>query len=294
MNASEARLINMVRTRPKSGVTIWLTGNAGVLVATPNAVIAIDPLTSTWLETKSAENPNPMQRSRPSRIGSEALTSLVDLVLVTHEHPDHLDPGLAPVLARAGTPIVVPDGCVDVAVGRGHERDCVHGLKSGMSLSHGNVDVQAIAVPHAFASSDFGHYHEWIDPEGRHHAVGYLLRAGGRTIFHGGDLVMRRGLDGELRDHGVDTCLLPVNGRGWLREQQGLVGNLDARESVDLAAAAGAAVLIPIHYDGLVGNTSSPGAVVDYADNIYPDLAVALPGVAGLHLPDLTKGLLHG
>lgn len=288
MSSSEARLVDVVRARPKSGVTVWLIGNAGALVATRDAVIAIDPLTSAWLETRSDENPHPLQRSRPSRISSESLKSLADLVLITHEHPDHLDPGLAPVLASAGTPVVVPDGCVDVAVAHGHERNRVHGLKAGTTMRHGDVDVTAIAVPHAFASGDFGHYREWIDSEGRHHAVGYLIRTGGRTIFHGGDLVMRPGLDGDLKIHGVDTCLLPVNGRGWLREQQGLVGNLDARESVDLAAAVGAAVLIPIHYDGLVGNTASPGAVLDYADSTYPDLTVAVPGLGGIHLPALS------
>jgi hypothetical protein len=77
--------------------------------------------------------------------------------------------------------------------------------------------------------------------------------------FHSGDTVMWRGLAEDLRAARVDTCLLPINGRDWLREEAGLVGNLTVRESADLAAACGAEVRIPVHFDGVVGNTGSPG-----------------------------------
>jgi L-ascorbate metabolism protein UlaG (beta-lactamase superfamily) len=96
---------------------------------------------------------------------------------------------------------------------------------------------------------------------------------------------MWRGLAELLRGEGVDTCLLPINGRDWLREEQGLVGNLTARESADLAAACGAEVLVPVHYDGAVGNTGSPGELADHASAAYPQLSVLVPGRAGVHLP---------
>ncbi len=96
---------------------------------------------------------------------------------------------------------------------------------------------------------------------------------------------MWRGLPERLRLAAVDTCLIPVNGRDWLREERGLVGNLTGRESADLAASCGADVLVPVHFDGVVGNTGSPGEVLDYAAATYPRLSVLLPGRSGVHLP---------
>jgi L-ascorbate 6-phosphate lactonase len=152
----------------------------------------------------------------------------------------------------------------------------------------GGVAVSAVPAAHAFAGDGYGCYTEWLDESGAHRAVGFVVRCGGRTLFHSGDTVMWRGLVERLRAARVDTCLLPINGRDWLREARGLVGNLTARESADLAAASGAEVLIPVHFDGVVGNTGSPGELADYASATYPELSVLLPGRAGVHLPPLT------
>jgi len=37
----------------------------------------------------------------------------------------------------------------------------------------------------------------------------------------------------------------------------------------------------------VVGNTGSPGEVVEYASATYPQLSVLLPGRTGVHLPPL-------
>jgi L-ascorbate metabolism protein UlaG (beta-lactamase superfamily) len=272
--------------RPADGLTIWLLGNAGVLVADARGRrIAIDPWTSEWLETRSAANPEPVVRYRPARLTSEELAGLVDAVLVTHEHPDHLDPGLVPALTAAGVPVFLPRGCVPAAEACGYPASALRPVDVGAAFDAGGFDVVAVPAAHALAGDGYGSYTEWLTDDGAHRAVGYLVRGGGRVLFHGGDTVMWRGLTERLRAAQVDTCLLPVNGRDWLREDRGLVGNLTARESVDLAAACGADVLIPIHFDGVVGNTASPGEAVDYAAAGHPDLTVLLPGRTGVHLP---------
>jgi hypothetical protein len=54
--------------RPADGVTVWLLGNAGVLLVDGSGRrIAIDPWTSPWLETRSAGNPDTVVRQRPAR-----------------------------------------------------------------------------------------------------------------------------------------------------------------------------------------------------------------------------------
>jgi L-ascorbate 6-phosphate lactonase len=274
--------------RPADGVIVWLLGNAGVLVGDAHGRrIAIDPWTSDWLESRSPDNPDPVVRQRPARLTSEELADLVDAVLVTHEHPDHLDPGLVPALADAGVPVFLPRGCVPAARACGHPASALHPVEVGDEIDVSGFSVVAVPAAHAFAGGGYGAYSEWLDADGAHRAVGFVVRCGGRVLFHAGDTVMWRGLPEALRAADVDTCLLPINGRDWLREERGLVGNLTARESADLAAACGADVLVPIHFDGVVGNTGSPGEVVDYASATYPQLTVALPGRSGIHLAPL-------
>jgi L-ascorbate 6-phosphate lactonase len=278
------------RARPLDGVTLWLLGNAGVLVVDQaGRRIAIDPWTSNWLETRSPANPEPVVRQRPARLSSEELADLVDAVLVTHEHPDHLDPGLVPALTAAGVPVFLPAGCVPTAEACGYPASLLHRLDVGEEVDVCGFRVLAVPAAHALAGGGYGRYTEWLDDDGAHRAVGYVVRGGGRVIFHGGDTVMWPGLVERLRAASVDTCLLPINGRDWLREERGLVGNLTARESVDIAAACGAEILVPIHFDGVVGNTGSPGEAVDYASAVYPQLSVLLPGRSGVHLPPITS-----
>jgi len=274
--------------RPADGVTIWLLGNAGVLLVDgAGRRIAVDPWTSPWLETRSAGNPDPVVRQRPARLTSEELAELVDAVLITHEHPDHLDPGLAGVLPAAGVPVVLPEGCLPAAEACGFPASALRPVRVEEHVDVHGLDVVAVPAAHAFADGGYGRYTEWRDDRGAHRAVGYVIRCGGRVLFHAGDTVVERGLPERLRAAAVDTCLLPINGRDWLREERGLVGNLTARESADLAAACGADVLVPLHFDGVVGNTGSPGELVDYAAATYPGLSVLLPGRTGVHLPPL-------
>jgi L-ascorbate metabolism protein UlaG (beta-lactamase superfamily) len=274
--------------RPADGVTIWLLGNAGVLLADASGHrIAIDPWTSPWLETPSAGNPSPVVRQRPARLSSAELAELVDAVLVTHEHPDHLDPGLADTLTAGGVGALLPEGCLPAARDCGYPDSALQPVRVGQEVDVCGFGVTALPAAHAFAGGGYGRYTEWLDDGGAHRAVGYVVRCGGRVLFHAGDTVMWRGLTERLRTAGVDTCLLPINGRDWLREERGLVGNLTARESADLAASCGAEVLVPVHFDGVVGNTGSPGELVDYASAAYPQLSVLLPGRGGVHLPPL-------
>jgi L-ascorbate 6-phosphate lactonase len=288
---AELSIADAIRaTRPVDGVTLWLLGNAGVLlVEASGRRIAIDPWTSPWLETASVANPEPVVRQRPARLRSEELAEFVDAVLVTHEHPDHLDPGLAGALTAAGVPVVLPRGCLPAAQACGYPPSALRPVDVGEPVDVAGFGVVAVTAAHAFAGEGYGAYSEWVDRTGAHRAVGYVVRSGGRVLFHSGDTVMWRGLAEDLRAARVDTCLLPINGRDWLREEAGLVGNLTARESADLAAACGAEVLIPVHFDGVVGNTGSPGELVGYASSAYPQLSVLLPGRAGVHLPPLPR-----
>ena len=52
-------------------------------------------------------------------------------------------------------------------------------------------------------------------------------------------------------------------GRDFFREERGIVGNLNAREAVELASRVGARILVPMHWDLFAGNTEQPSVVLD-------------------------------
>jgi len=81
-----------------------------------------------------------------------------------------------------------------------------------------------------------------------------------------------------LRALAVDVALLPINGRSPEREAQELVGNLDAREAADLAADAGIATIVPMHYELFARNSGRAGDLVAYAAATHPRLTVVVLG----------------
>jgi L-ascorbate metabolism protein UlaG (beta-lactamase superfamily) len=88
--------------------------------------------------------------------------------------------------------------------------------------------------------------------------LGYVIDLAGVRVYHAGDTIPYDGIE----DVVCDVAMLPINGRDAEREAHGIVGNLDAEEAVRLAAAIGANVLVPIHYDMFAANPGDPARVV--------------------------------
>ena len=86
----------------------WL-GQAGFVIQAGGRRILIDPYLSDTLAAKYRDTTLPHERLMPAPIGVDALGP-VDLVLVTHHHTDHMDPGtLAPLALRhPALRVVVP------------------------------------------------------------------------------------------------------------------------------------------------------------------------------------------
>ena len=203
----------------------------------------------------------------------------VDLVLVTHDHIDHLDPGTLPGIARSSPDarFVLPLPLVGRLVDLGIPRERAVGVEADEPVElPGGVGLVPVPAMHAYrpapAVYDFG-----LDPAGRHEYLGYVLDLGGVRVYHAGDTVIYDGMAERLRALRVDLALLPINGRGYFREQQGLVGNMDEREAAELASTIGARALLPLHYDMFAANLGRPGVLVDHVRAHHPELTCVLP-----------------
>jgi L-ascorbate metabolism protein UlaG (beta-lactamase superfamily) len=143
-------------------------------------------------------------------------------VLVTHAHPDHLDPELVPVLAeRAGSDgLVAEANAADVVTEAG---GTARVLGVGDRLEIGPFEVEGVGGQHAVIHADVP----------RIGNVGLLVRAGGTTVFHPGDAY-------DTAPGGVDVLATPLNAP-WAA----------VKETVEFVRAVAPQVVVPIH-DGLL------------------------------------------
>jgi L-ascorbate metabolism protein UlaG (beta-lactamase superfamily) len=134
-------------------------GHAAVLVETQQVRILIDPgnLSDSWHGVRD-----------------------LDAVLVTHVHPDHLDPQHVPPLlaANPSAQVFAEASIPDALAANDVELGSLHPVSAGNDVQIGDVLVSAVGGVHA-------EIHRDIPRIGN---VGYVLRAEGEpSLFHPGD-----------------------------------------------------------------------------------------------------------
>ncbi|MCY0869882.1 MAG: MBL fold metallo-hydrolase [Firmicutes bacterium] len=231
----------------------WL-GQAGFLLRDDSdCAVLIDPF---FTRLQGRRSPPPMS--------PEALPP-VAVVLVTHEHDDHLDIPFLLELRRLGQQpyVVVPEPIVELAVSAGLDAQRVLPAKPDVPVRAGALTVHAIPAVHGLGGGkeavSYG-FAPRSHPSGGYHFLGYVVELGGVRLYHAGDTLPYDGLAERVRDFGVNVMCLPINGRDPNRESQGIVGNMTPAEAASLAVAVRPNVVIPMHYDGFWNNLGDVGA----------------------------------
>jgi L-ascorbate metabolism protein UlaG (beta-lactamase superfamily) len=250
---------------PAGAVGLMWLGQATVALRVDGAVVLVDPFLST----------HPERLVPPPCSGADARD--IDVVLVTHDHLDHLDDATLAAVAAASPKavIVTPREVVGRVVGLGIDEGRVRGLAAWETTSVAGVAVRAVPAKHGLDMRDAYRLGPFL---------GYVV--GERApVYHSGDTIPFEGLVEGLTPLGVSLALLPINGRDEAREAAGIVGNLDAREAAELAAAIGADAVSPLHWDMFASNPGDPGALVRAA----PPCAVVVPAHASpyVHVPGI-------
>lgn len=254
--------------RPDS-IALWWLGQAGFVLRSSNTTVYLDPFLS--------ERPG---RLIPPLFAAESGPP-ADLVLCTHEHWDHLDPdalrGLALASPRARfvvpLPIVVQVTALDIAPER------VIGVQPDEELDLGAIKLFPVPAMHGLKAPPAVYGFDFVEHDDKqlYRYLGYVIEIAGVRVYSAGDTIAFDGLIDRLRRLEVDIALLPINGRSYFREQLDIVGNLDEREAADLAAAVGAKVLVPTHYEMFAANQGRPGVLVDYVRARHPILTCYVP-----------------
>jgi L-ascorbate metabolism protein UlaG (beta-lactamase superfamily) len=232
-------------TCPAPGaLAVWWLGQSGFLIKSREGTLLIDPYLSEHLTHKYAATERPHIRMTRSPLRGGDLSG-IDLVLASHKHSDHLDPGTLPELldASPGARLILPAAIAEHALAIGLPEARLVGLAAGETYEDRGFRVRA--VPSAHEGLD-------TDARGRHLYLGFVIEAEGLRLYHSGDGLAYDGLVGWLGPGPFDVLFLPINGRDPAR---GVPGNMSAAEAVALASEVRPRFLVPHHYEMFTFNT---------------------------------------
>jgi len=148
-----------------------------------------------------------------------------DLILISHSHYDHLEPGDVEKIRKADTVIVASEDC------KAKLKGTVKTLRPGDTLTERGVTIKAVA---AYNPSKQFHpkSSNWL---------GFLVTVEGETIYYAGDtdVIPEMNQLGE-----VDTALLPVGG----------TYTMNPAEAAEAAKRIRPRRCIPYHFGDIVGS----------------------------------------
>lgn len=153
-----------------------------------------------------------------------------DVVIVSHDHNDHLGDSFA-ICRRTGATLVALH---EIAQAAGENNVKVEGMGIGGTVTVAGVEISLVP---AFHSAGLGGT-----------AAGVIVAMDGKTVYHAGDtgLSMEMSLIGEM--YRPDIAFLPIDGRFTMTPRL-------AAKAVELL---GVSRVVPIHYDTFAAIQSSP------------------------------------
>lgn len=258
MAAQTALLDHINRLQvPHGQLALWALGQAGFAIKGENTIAYIDP----YLSNSIGDGGGP-QRRFPPPLDPAAVTH-AQIVFATHKHDDHADAAtLGPLLSASPDAVLVTSSqAKQIVVDAGVAAERVVVPKLGEPVEAAGLSYTAVPA---------AHYGYEVDEQNRSRWMGFIIECNGVTLYHAGDTIVVPELLDALDGVAIDVALLPINGRDYFREQQGLVGNLWPREAVDLAQHIGAKVLIGVHNDMFDGNRVNPSLLFDEIERRTP------------------------
>lgn len=266
--------------QPEGALAVWFIGQAGFILKFPSGTVCyLDP----WLSDLSGG-----PRAYPIPLDPH-LIAHCDILLTSHDHGDHIDQDADPIIMRRSPQATwVAPLAAESLVRR------LGGTAERTVLLHGDdaATVKGVRIT-SLPSAHYGFFSEErysADEEAYYAAIpatlpaerrgaerflGFVLECDGFAVYHAGDNNGYRGfLERLARWPRFDLMLLPINGRDWFRDRQGVIGNFTAREAAQVAHHAHAALLVPYHYDGFTGNSEYPDVLVRYTQTDGPRVPV--------------------
>ena len=241
---SAARVANKLRSpvRPEARLAALWVGHATVLLQLEDKMVLTDPVFTESVGQL-------VHRVVEPGIEPEALP-LLDAVLISHVHFDHLSVGsIAMLEPKIGLLVAPPGGLVYVPDGP----YAVMELPAWTRVEHDGMRITAVPVRHVGAR--YGIDDAWLPKA----FTGYIVEYRGLTVYFGGDTAYDADLFRETRRRfpSIDLALLPIapiHPREVMRSR-----HVDPEEAVQMFLDLGAKQMIPIHFDTFMTSLDVPG-----------------------------------
>lgn len=228
---------------------IWWLGQSGFLVKHDGVRILFDPYLSDSLTKKYAATDKPHVRMTERCIAPEKLTK-IDVITSSHMHTDHFDAEtLLPLFENNPRAWFLFTGANEVdAKARLGARlpESAVGMSDGDSTFGGPWEARGVVAAHNELERD---------ETGRTRFMGFWIRIGPFRLYHSGDTIWHDDIVRDLRKHGCDIALVPINGN---KPERRVAGNLNGTEAAALAKAVNASIAIPHHFEMFEFNTEPP------------------------------------
>ncbi len=157
-----------------------------------------------------------------------------DIVLLSHEHFDHLSREDLEKVIAPGTTILASPLCKDGL--RGIKVKAVHYLDPGGKITVSKVEVEAVP---AYNLNKFKSPGQAFHPKGEKR-LGFVIRMDGTSVYYAADTDFIP----EMKSIKCDIALLPVSGTYVMT----------AEEAAEAAEALKPKISVPMHYGAIVGS----------------------------------------
>ncbi len=215
----------------KGSLGIYWLAQAGFAFKTPGGkVVFIDPYLSDAVERIAG-----FKRMMPTPLAPGEAAA--DLLVCTHEHPDHVDVDVVPVIAKnPNTHFVGSLGCVTEFKKLGVREDRCHLLEEGKQLALAGVVIHGVYADHGDLSPT---------------ALGVVLDFDGIRVYHTGDTSYRPEKLQPVIDLRPDVVIPCINGA---------YGNLNSEEAARLVGLLRPRLAIASHFGMFVEHGGDPAS----------------------------------
>jgi L-ascorbate 6-phosphate lactonase len=203
---------------PERSIAVFFAGQAGYILKSPDGIlVAVDLYLSDCCSRLAG-----FKRLMPRLL--DACDIAFDVIICTHEHPDHLDVDVMPAMATHGSPVVYVNKEGAEIMARFDITNNIKVMETGGIYTEGSLKIEAVYCDHGTSAPN---------------AVGLILTLNSKTVNIAGDTAYRPEMISDIASREIDLMAAPINGA---------YGNLNEEEAVMLCGIVKPKLMTPCHY----------------------------------------------